>query len=137
MPKVPPSVGKLEPEHGKPAFVRPPKFGDKGFGRPPGSKSRFNKNLLDQMEAEGLENPAMILLRWANDGCMPIDVRLEAAGKALPYFAQKQPTAVHVTGQLGATVSYEMPDNGRGDAPAPGPVASSHEEDHSAHGAAA
>jgi len=113
----------------RPTYPPVPKKGERGPGRPRGTVNQFNPKLSQWCADHNMRTPAELLLRWANDRSLKMEIRVEAAKAAAPYVHPKQPTAVELSGRDGASISYSIPDNGRGDAPPPGPVASSTPED--------
>ena len=70
-------------------------------GRPKGSKDKVGKALdlalhdLQAILGDGL-TPLAYLLSVMRDETMSVELRLEAAGKALPYCHKRQPTDISV-----------------------------------------
>lgn len=106
-----------------------PILGQPGVGRPKGSLNKVQKKQLALMEEwreeRGWLDPLEFMVATMNNPTVEMDCRIECAKSAAPFLHRKQPmdVALRGGGPAGATIMFVLPDNGRGDAPAPGPVA--------------
>ena len=71
-------------------------LGKKTGGRTKGTPNRRTVQREKQAKEFGL-TPLDYMLYCLNDETLPVDIRLEAAGKAAPYVHRKLPTALEIT----------------------------------------
>lgn len=82
-------------------------------GRPKGARDRvtleLNKWLENDIMVRGdYRHPITILLEVANDKNVPIELRIRAAEKILPYISRRMAQAVEVTGSEGGAIEVSL-----------------------------
>jgi hypothetical protein len=71
-------------------------------GRPKGAKNRSTAELIEKLSASGL-TPVEFMTAVYRDDAQPMDLRLEAAHRAAPYFHAKMSIALMLPVPLRAT----------------------------------